>query len=280
MALLKRLRSGASLLLLATVLGVATGIALFSLLSAQRAQTSAGGADMRSVVVARQEVPAGAPISESFLEVRRVAAKDVLPGAATDTKVVAGRLTRYPLAAGEQVLETRLVPKDTPKGSGLAFSVPTGMRAVSVAIDEVNGAGGLTVPGDHVDVLVGSPYTALFPPTTPRPADGSTNVNAVVVTTLLQDVLVLAVGQEATAPLDAGGDSVSGRRDDIQAQPKARSVTLAVTPQQAQSLFLATQQGRVGLALRSFGDQGGQTLNPALAIEPGVPQRTSQTTSR
>jgi Flp pilus assembly protein CpaB len=80
--------------------------------------------------------------------------------------------------------------------------------------------------------------------------------------TLLQNVEVLAVAQEAQEPLpvasegDAAGGSRGGRPDDAERQPDATSATLAVSPQDAQLLALVHEAGGViWLALRPAGDQ-------------------------
>src|SRR5690606_11727017 len=142
-------------------------------------------------------------------------------------------------------------------------------RGVSVPFSEVMGAGGLVVPGDRVDVLVATEYGRLFGPDQLR-EDPETNSDAghPTVITLLQDVLVLAVGQEFTPPLDEGRDPSTLRGEDAAAQPTARSVTVAITPDQAQKLFMATQEGTLGLALRPFGDESQASLVPELKLEP------------
>ncbi|MQA00173.1 MAG: hypothetical protein GEU80_12755 [Dehalococcoidia bacterium] len=94
------------------------------------------------------------------------------------------------------------------------------------------------------------------------------------VVTLLQDVLVLAVGQEFTPAVDEGRDPSTLRTEGAEAQPAAGSVTLAINSTQAQKLFMATQEGTLGLALRPFGDESQAALTPELKLEPesGVAQ--------
>ena len=58
------------------------------------------------------------------------------------------------------------------------------------------------------------------------------------------------------------------RPEDALAQPGARSVTLAVTPEQTQLLFMAAQQGTLGLALRAFGEETETVLQPEFKLEP------------
>jgi pilus assembly protein CpaB len=128
------------------------------------------------------------------------------------------------VAAGEDepIVEQRLASREA--GQGLAVAIPVGMRAVSVGVDEVVAVAGFVTPGTFVDVLV----------TGSGPAGPVTR-------TILEHIRVLAVGQQLQA--DSSGKP----------QP-APVVTVLVTPEQAQSLTLATAEGRIHLALRNAVD--------------------------
>src|SRR4029077_7791009 len=129
----------------------------------------------------------------SVLELREVPHGTGVTGALDRVEVASGRTTRYPLVKGEQVVDSKLVPKDQPKGTGLAFTVPNGMRAVSVPVNEESGAGGLIAPGDRVDGLVSTDYGRLFAPTEPTSGSNSNIAQFPAVLTALQNVMVLAV---------------------------------------------------------------------------------------
>ena len=139
--------------------------------------------------------------------------------------------------------------------SGLAFRVPPGKRAVSVNVNEVVTNGGLVVPGDFVDII------ALFPAA--AASNGSTAIVAEDSATIaLQNIEVLAVAQS----LDGVGPQAQGfgvvanvaggksERQEAIARPNARTVTLAVTPDEAQRLILAEEKGKIRLALRAVDD--------------------------
>jgi pilus assembly protein CpaB len=271
MRVLRAIGSGSTLLLLAVLLGLATAGATYAYVTNQAAKATPSAAAapstvaLRSVVIVRDAVAAGTRLPAGALELRQVPEADVLPGAYTDVKQAAGRVVRYPLVAGDQVIESRVVTDGATDAQGLAFSVPQGMRAVSVPLSEVSGAGGMIVPGDHIDVLASTSYQRLFDP-------GATVTDqerqAPAVLTVLQDVLVLAVGQEATSTVDTAQDPATLRPADAKPQPSARSVTLAVTPEQAQVLFMAAEQGKIGLAVRPFGDQDRAVLSPIASLQP------------
>jgi pilus assembly protein CpaB len=270
MRIVRKLGSGSVLLLLAVVLGLATSAASYSWLATRadgRATATHPGLTgaMTSVVVVRDEVAAGTRLQEGVLEVRQVPKRDVLPGAMTTLDEAKGRVTRYPLVAGAQVIDTILVSGTANAERGLAFSVPEGMRAVSVPVSEVTGAGGLIVPGDRVDVLVATSYERLFSPQAVV-SENERKVPAVV--TVLQDVLVLAVGQQFTPAVDTGRDPRTLRTEDASPQPSARSMTLAVSPANAQVLFMAAEEGKLGLAVRAFGDGAGAVLSPVASLQP------------
>lgn len=272
--IMRRLRavSGGMLLFAALGVGAVTAVLTVSWLQSQEASedaavvTDSGALEMRSVVVARSDLPAGTALTAPMLRVVEVPTGSVAPGVMGETTAVTGRTLRYPLFAGEQLLASKLVGADQGGGSGLAFSIPPGMRAVSVPFTEVMGAGGLVVPGDRVDVLVATTYERLFEPGQ-LIDDDSEEAGHPTVLTALQNALVLAVGQQFTGASDGGKDPATVRADGAEAQPGARSVTLAVTPEEAQSLFMAAQQGELGLALRAFGDDSPNVLAPQFKLE-------------
>ncbi len=277
MKLLRALTSGGALMLLAVILGVGTAAAAFVWLDGQAEDESDAAAapvttsgPTREVVVLLEDVPAGSPLPHAALALRRVPAGEVLAGAMSDVERVAGRVARYPLLAGEQVTDARLVGPGGPTGDGLAYTVPDGMRAVSVPVNEVSGAGGLIVPGDRVDVMVVTERQRVFGPeaVTPEQADADMRQQPTVVT-VLQDVLVLAVGQEL-ADAAEGRDPATLRADDVGPQPRAVSVTLAVTPEESQVLFMASQEGPLGFAVRAFGDGTRDALAPVTLVEPAL----------
>ena len=125
----------------------------------------------------------------------------------------------------EPILDGRLAAKGS--GMGLAPTIPVGMRAVSVRVNDVAGVAGFVLPGMRVDVLV-----------TGRPpsSDGT------ITSTALQNILVLSAGQVMQA--DARGQAI-----------QAPTVTLLVSPEDAETLTLANIEGHIQLILRNSSDQ-------------------------
>src|SRR5205085_8895294 len=115
----------------------------------------------------------------------------------------------------EPLTEAKLAPKAA--GSGLPPSIPPGMRALSVKVNEVIGVAGFVVPGTRVDVmLTGSP-------------SGSGGERT---TTVLEDIAVIASGQRLERSL--AGEAQT-----------APVITLLVSPDDAQKLALAQSQGKI-----------------------------------
>jgi pilus assembly protein CpaB len=142
------------------------------------------------------------------------------------------------LYSGEPILESRLAPKGS--GGGLAATIPDGMRACAVKVDEVVGVAGFVTPGMRVDVLIsGNP-----PGTTANSVQGSQ------VRTLLQNIQVLSAGTDI-------------QRDAEGKPQQVQVVNLLVTPQQAEALSLASNQTKIQLVLRN-------PLDTKLANTPGT----------
>src|SRR3990170_1938268 len=258
-------RGNRGLLILALITGLVAAIVVFVALNqggggSDNAKTGSAVTTTSAVVVAKSDIAAGTEITAGMVKVIEVPDSLLVGDAFTSTQLVVGEAARYPIAAGEQVTRAR-VGANT-EGDGLAFVVPAGMRAIAVSVDEITGVGGLILPGDRADVIAVISEQA-----------GTNNPDRVV--TVLQDVEVLAVAQSAQEPVptaseDAaaqaetdGASTTSGQLpEDPEPQPSARTVTLALTPEQVQLLALVQEEGSVYLSLRRFGD----TAQPQLPV--------------
>jgi len=200
-----------------------------------------------NVVVAASDIKAGTKITADMLEIDTLPSAAAVTGAVTDKAAVVGLTTLYPLQKNDQLSATKLGQSE----SDLGFTgvIPDGMRAVAIPVSETTSVGGLIVAGDHIDI------TAVYTRTTANgPAQAST---------LLQNVLVLSVGQTAAKPvarLDANGEPIAADAqvvqppDNTSAKPTAKTLTVAVAPQQVSMLALAQEQGKIYLSLRLPGD--------------------------
>lgn len=126
---------------------------------------------------------------------------------------------------GEPILENRLAASGS--GGGLAATIPRGMRACAVKVDDVVGVAGFVTPGMHVDVLISG-----------TPPGAQADTQGTVSRTILQNIAVLSAGTDI--------------QKDAEGKPKqVQVVNLLVTPEQAESLSLAGNQVRIQLVLRN-----------------------------
>lgn len=217
------------------------------------------------VVVAKQDIPQRTMVKESMLQVIEVP-PDVLPaGAITDMVSVIDRPTSVPIQQGD-ILTDKKVLVD-PRMAGFTGLIPENCRAMSIPITDVTGIAGFAKPGDYVDVMVIT--------------KGNGKVTGEI---LLQNIMLLAINKTGgdgaqAAPSsdnkdgkdskdkdkkddskdkkDAGGDQAT-----VQASGEAMATaTLAVTPEDALKLAVASQNGTIYLVLRPFHPKDVFTIN-------------------
>jgi len=242
--------SGRGLLLLALVFAAVAAILAFVALSrGSDNKDEAAAADTKTVVVAARDIAARTELESEMLKTIDVPVDSALSNTYSDPSALVGQTTRYPLVENEQVTSLKIGVTDDVKDQGLSFVLPAGTRAFAIRVSEESGAGGLILPGDLVDVI------AIFD-------EGLVGVDKAV--TLIQNIEVLAVAQEAQEPVPPAAETTatpvpSGtlgeRPEDVEPNPKARTVTLAVTQEQAQLLALVQAKGDLALSLRSYGDR-------------------------
>jgi len=176
------------------------------------------------VISAKKDIPLGAVLTNEDLDTMTIAGP--LPkGSILKAEDAIGRGVVTQISMGEPILESHLAGLGS--GGGLAPTIPQGMRACAVKVDEVVGVAGFVLPGMRVDVLVsGNP---------PGANDGS---QGIVTKTLLQNIQVLSAGQDI-------------QRDSTGKPQQVQVVNLLVTPEQAQMLSLASNSLKIQLVLRN-----------------------------
>jgi pilus assembly protein CpaB len=174
------------------------------------------------VVIASRDIPVGTVIREGDVEVLDWPGTSAPAGYLPALEDAIGRGLITSVHQNEPILEAKLAP--TGMGGGLTTMISAGMRAVSVKVDEVIGVAGFVLPDTRVDVLL------------TLDKGGATREPATEV--LMQNVRTLAAGQEIQRNEEGKPRSVP-------------VVTLLVSPQQAETLALAANQGRIQLALRN-----------------------------
>jgi pilus assembly protein CpaB len=200
------------------------------------------GSGEQAVVVAKTAIKQRTAITPEMLEVKPVATEDAITGAFTSIDQVVGKVTKFPIEANQQVAAIAVVDTAQPASvQALSYVVPTGKRAMSITASQVISAGGLILPGDYVDVIWGC--------CSDRP---------VVVNTILRNVQVAAVAQNIVNSGPVAEDDPSGVPVAAEASPPvpdAVTITLLLTPEEAQRVFLAESIGKIRVDLRGIGDE-------------------------
>jgi pilus assembly protein CpaB len=226
---------------LAFALAVSAGAAfvLYQLIASRMTVGASTKPPTIKVLVANRDLGMGALVQE-----RDVRTQEYLtppPGALLKKEDIINRGVTAPIHEDAPFYEASLAPKGA--GAGFAATIPPGMRAFAVHVNEVVGVAGFAVAGMRVDLLVSG---------TPPGAEGA-GPSGNITRTLLQNIQVLSAGQNYQK--DAEGKPVL-----------VQVVNLLVTPEQAEILNLATQQ-TIQLVLRNPADRtivstpGASTLN-------------------
>jgi pilus assembly protein CpaB len=217
--------------------------------------------DLGNVVVAKVEIRLGETIAADQLMLAPIPNGSAPEGAFRKIDEVAGRVAITPIGVREPVTLARLAPEGT--GGGLSAVIPEGYRAMTVKVDDVVGVSGFVMPGSYVDVV------AVIVPVAAQGTQSQGPISKIV----LQHIKVLASGAKI--------DSPENQREPNQ----TKAVTLQVTPDQAEKLSLAANEGKLTLVMRSYTDQEpSQTkgankqslLTDAVEVTEPKPEKTEQ----
>lgn len=187
--------------------------------------------DLGNVVVAKTGIQLGERITPEQLMLAPIPNGSAPEGVFRKIDEVAGRVAITPIGVREPVTGLKLAP-DGVEG-GLSAVIPEGYRAMTVKVDDVVGVSGFVMPGSYVDVVA-----VIVPPA----AQGAPNQGPIS-KIVLQHIKVLASGPKIDSP-------------ENQREPtNAKAVTLQVTPEQAEKLVLAANEGKLQLVMRNYSDQ-------------------------
>jgi pilus assembly protein CpaB len=201
----------------------------------------------KTIVVAAAKLSLGTQMKSDQLSVTEWPESLVPTGTYSEPGKLVGRVTITEILPGEPIVEARLAPEGS--AAGLPAIIPAGSRAMTVKVDEVIGVAGFIAHGTFVDIV------------------STVNVGGAndesISRVILQNVKVLASGQQLQPQKDG--------------QPvEVRTITLQVTPEQAEILALASNAGKLQLVMRNSVDrdtiatQGANTKG----LFQGVPMRS------
>lgn len=184
------------------------------------------------VLIAASDIPEQTQVDAKMVAVKMKPEESLQPHALVDPDQAVGKIALVPIYAGEQIQDSKLGTRE--RANTLSMKTPPGKRAITMPVDAVSAVGGFIRPGDFVDII------GIF--TIPGPEGGK---GAPVTVMLLQKVLTLATGGSFS--------EFQGGKEGGQAR-ESNTLTLALTPQEAELLLFARTQGSLQYALRPKAD--------------------------
>jgi len=176
----------------------------------------------RQVFIATADISPGTALSGAAVKAVTRPQAVIPPNCASTMREIEGRVVKVPIFKENLVLLSMLAPEGT--AAGLSGILDDGKRALTVKVDEVAGVAGFIQPGDHVDVLVDLAMKA---------------TQEHFSKTILHDIAVLTTGQ------------IWQQKGDDNKPVVVNTVTLELTPHQSEVLNLASNEGKIRLALRN-----------------------------
>jgi len=225
------------LLLIAVVAAGSTVLSLRGWIEGQRADYASAAqrpqpkTNTDDVLVASTSLPTGLLVKRSHLRWQAwpkdaIAETYIVRGRGVEMTDFEGTVVRTGVASGEPLTNERVV-KSGERGF-LAAVLSPGKRAVSIPVTATTGIAGFIFPGDRVDLILTHAID--------KKGDGERTRRASE--TVMTDVRVLAVDQET--------DDQNGKAS------IAKTVTLELSPRQAEIVSLIQELGRLSLSLRSL----------------------------
>jgi pilus assembly protein CpaB len=194
---------------------------------------------MQPVVIATRDLTEGEKLERLALSTAQWPLGTAPDSAFSSVDSAIGRVARVAIFKGEPIVPGRLAPPGT--GPGLEVKIANGKRAMAVKINDVAGLSGLIQPNSRVDVLV----------TLQANQSANTKEQAKM---FMNNMRVLSVGTQ----VERGEDG----------KPiQATTATLEVTPQQAEQLAVAMNEGMIQLVLRGYGDPDSVTTAGATSTD-------------
>jgi pilus assembly protein CpaB len=210
-------------LIVAILLGGIATFYIWSYLQSKQQEVERAKVAMLEVVAAAENIPLGSTIEQKHLKKVLWPKASVPPGTFTDPGLLIGRTVVSNIVMGEPLMEAKLASGDSRAGV-MAYIIPEGHRAMAVAVNDVAGVAGFVLPSSTVDVIV---------TTTPPHGDRISKI-------VLENLRVLAVGQKME---EKEGKAI-----------QVPTVTVSITPAEAEKLALASNVGTLQLLLRGAKD--------------------------
>lgn len=237
--------SNKKVLIAALICGLITALAVnFYLKSVQEA---ASNIQTKKVAYANAVIPERTLITADMISFKEVPVNFAHVNSVSEASQVVGHSARSEIDAGEQVLSSKVVPRES-TGSSFSYTVPLGLRAISITVTEQSGLLGLVNAGDRVDVIGTADIEE-------QSKDNNVkNVKHTMTHLVLQNIEVLAVGRSFADPVTVPGQEKKEDNKSSSGGGEA-TVTLAVPPSKMQVLVALSDKGKITLALRAPADK-------------------------
>lgn len=237
-------------LVLAVVLAAIATVALY-LYVQQADERAQEGQELRQAYVATQQIEAGTPaeaaIAQGLIQQRDIPVSAVAEGAIGSLEQIEGLVAAVPIVPGQQIVAANFA-ETAAVASGTDLEIPEGLQAVSIDLSVLPGVAGFVNAGDRVSIISLIDVEAAAPPPPPEDDEDAAlpATEGLTARYLLQDALVLAVGQRVTRFDDAGnptGKTIRESNDNY-------IFTLALTPEEIEKLVFAETQSELWASLQ------------------------------
>lgn len=225
--------------IIALVSAMISGLLIYGFLSGyekkDKTQKAAAKGDMENIVVAVVDIPAYTEITGEMVTLKAVPIGVAHTSAARKVEDVVGKVTGSDIIIDEHVLKSKLLD-DEGSGTSLSLQIPEGMRAMTIATDVTSGVAGYIEEGDLIDIMANinaSPNDEV------NVSGENKTIKSSVTTTVVEAVQVLKLGNVTSA----------GNEDFLY-----ESITLLLTPEQCQEIFVAEKLGSLKIVLREKTD--------------------------
>lgn len=221
-----------SIIALAIILGVLSVGLLYYYIEVINA-TPTEKVELSNVVVAVSSIPEHVKITSEMVTIISLPVEAVHPDAAKTIEEVVGFTTKVEIFNDEQLLKSKVATNT--ENVTLSYRIPENMRAITIPMNEISGVAGYIEKGDNVDILVTYNDPAVDP--------------TVLTLTQFQNIQVLEKGPKVV------GDTTTTTEQGV-----ATSLTLLVSPEQAEVIAFAVITGNMHMTLRNPVDIGIEAL--------------------
>jgi pilus assembly protein CpaB len=211
----------------AVALGVVAALLSYSYLNNAQQVAYHNAKLVNTYVVAKavpQTMTGDSALAGGYIEQKSLPTEIVPATAVTDINVIKGKEAASAYSVGQVVVDSMFVNPTVAVAQGsFSQSIPAGDVAVTISVDQVHGVAGLAVPGDKVDLLI-----------------SQTNASATTESSLLQNVPILAIGQQSASPATNTASAQTTSTATVGAS--SGLFTFGVSPSDAARIALAQQE--------------------------------------